>query len=182
MHAPSIKPLLQRRPDAWNAAQWHHLHELSRAGRRNQQHAVRLGIGRGHFGHQFVAGDAHRTRHVEALGHLSANPRADCARPPPLQQCGGHIHIALVHRNLLEPVGDGQKHLMHDSVRHHAVIRHIHWQKNAVRAQPMGARGRHRRIDAVFPGFVARGGHHRARPGADDYRLAFEPGVARHLQ
>ena len=180
--APLRQPPLQRRPDAGYAPQRHHLYELGVTGGGNQQHAIRLRIRRRHFRDQLVRGDAHRTGHMEPRGDLLSYPGADPGRPLPGEQRPRHVHIRLIHRNLLEPVSDLAEHPFDDAPRHHPVVVHVHRQEHAVRAQLTGAGARHRRIDAVTPCLIARRRHHRARPGADDHRLAFEFGMTCHFQ
>ena len=55
-------------------------------------------------------------------------------------------------------------------------------QEHRVRAQPPGARGRHRAAHAVLPRLVAGGAHHAARTrAADHHRLAAQLGPLAHL-
>ena len=130
---PAVEFAFQRRPDAWNAAQRHHLHELCLTVDRDEQHAVRFGVGGRHFRDQFVRSDAHRAGDVIALCDLGADPGADAARLAPLAQCAGYVHVAFIDGYLFDLVGDLAEHFVEDAPRHHAVIAHIDGQEHAVR-------------------------------------------------
>ena len=69
-----------------------------------------------------------------ALCDLGADPGADAARPAPLAQCAGYVHVAFIDGYLFDLVGDLAEHLVEDAPRHHAVIAHIDGQEHAVRA------------------------------------------------
>ena len=80
LDAPGIESLLQGRSDSGNPPQGHELDEIGLPVLWDEQHPIGFGIGRGHFGHQLVGGDAYGTGHVEVLGHGASDPSRDARR------------------------------------------------------------------------------------------------------
>ena len=132
--APRVQTLFQRRSDAGNATQWHHLHELCMPRHGNHQHAVGLGIGGCHFGDQLVRRDADGTGDVIAQGHLFTYPRPNGTGTAPLQQRSGNVHIAFVNRYLFDTAGNPAEHFLENAMRHRAIVAHVDRKENAVRA------------------------------------------------
>ena len=132
--APRVQTLFQRRSDAGNATQWHHLHELCMPRHGNHQHAVGLGIGGCHFGDQLVRRDADGTGDVVAQGHLFTYPRPNGTGTAPLQQRSGNVHIAFVDRYLFDAVGNPAEHFLENAMRHRAIVAHVDRKENSVRA------------------------------------------------
>ena len=67
-------------------------------------------------------------------GDLIAYPSSDGAGTLPPQQRAGDVHIAFIHGNLFDAIGDAGEHLCEDTSGHLTVVVDIHRQKDAVRA------------------------------------------------
>ena len=104
------------------------------SGHGDHEHAIRFGIGRSHFGDKLVRRDADGTGDVVPSGDLIAYPSSDGAGTLPPQQRAGDVHIAFIHGNLFDAIGDAGEHLCEDTSGHLTVVVDIHRQKDAVRA------------------------------------------------
>ena len=105
-------------------------------------------------------------------------PQRDLApeRQPP--RVLGHVEVGLVERERLDPRRDRAEDL-EDRLRRGAILLEVGPDDRQVRAEPDGARHRHRRAHAERPRLVAGRGDHAAAGGAaaDGDRLAAQRGI-----
>src|SRR6266571_5469428 len=98
---------------------------------------------------------------------------------------GRHIEVALFDPGGLEVVGELAQEF-HDLAAHAAIELEVRRDEDSIGAQPNRLDARHRRPDAEFPRFVARGEDDAsgmlARIGPDDDRLPFELRILADLQ
>ena len=136
----------------------------------------------GDLGDQPVGPDADAHRQPPLLAHPPPDLLRHRRRAPRLAQVVADVEVGFVDRHRLhqggELVVDGE-----DLLRLARVAAEVGRDEDGVRAEPAGARGGHRRMDAEAADLVAGGRHHPPAlgPAADHHRLAAQRRIVAHV-
>ena len=149
--------------------------EVPGGGGRDEQEAVRLGVGGGELGDEFGGGDAHGGGQAEPGPQFASDPSADAHGRAQAPSGAGHVEEGLVDADPLQHGRDLAQDL-HDPSGDPGVDVVAHGQDDGVGAQPLGLGHGHGRAHPAGAGLVG-GGRNDAAP----VLAAHDDGAARQV-